>query len=138
MDLQAMVDKMNEDMRLERGKEYNLGQLINDLEEYKDEFIDIEFEDGTIPQTLDSWRGSYNCLSLEYEAEGNKSSYELYRQCFNANGSMFTGYKGGDFIMDSDTPIYKANYGECGNSEKIVGIRKEKDKIILIVKGEEE
>ena len=146
MNIQVFVNDFNNRMKIESGKEYNLGMLIKDLEQYKDEFLVAEFDDGSIPTNFDSWRGSYCELALNYKKEGKCHIDTLYRNAFNANGSMFVGYKGGDFVMDLDTPIHQANYGECGVKydngdyieKKIIGIKKENNKIIILTRKEED
>lgn len=146
MDMQNFIDNLIQQSKLESGKEYNLGMLIKDLEKYKEEFLEVEFDDGTIPTEFGSWRGSYCELALEYKDKGICHTPTLYRESFNANGSMFVGYKGGEFIMDLDTPIHQANYSETGvedkegnyNIKKIVGIKKENNKIIIITRIEED
>lgn len=141
MDLQKMIDDINEKNRIYEGKEYNLGNLIDDLEEYRGEIDHIEFDDGSIPTDFESWRGVYNCLALGYKDEGNAFAGSIWRKAYNANGSIFVGYKGGDFEMDRDTPIYQANYGETGVhveetyvEKKIVGVKKENDKVVIMTR----
>ncbi len=146
MNMQNFIDELGQKSKLESGKEYNLGMLIKDLEKYKDAFLEVEFDDGTIPTNFESWRGSYCELALNYKDKGVCHTPTLYRNAFNTNGSMFVGYKGGEFIMDLDTPIHQANYGETGakdkegnyNSKKIIGIKKEINKIIIITRIDED
>lgn len=127
---------MSEEMKIGSGKEYNLGMLIKDLEPYKEEFLDVQFEDGTIPTEFDSWRGRYYELMLCYIEKGSMNSYDFYRKAFNTNGSMFAGYKGGYFIMDLDCPIHKDFYGGA-SGEKVIGIEKREDKIIILTRPDE-
>ena len=145
--VQKYIDYMNEQNRLNEGKEYNIGMLLKDLEPYKNLPIDVKFDDGTSPNQLMSWRGRYNCLALEYYRENDchMTASVFYNAVKEAIGQTFRGYKGGDFLMDENTPIYKANYGECYArcSEgygvvKIVGIKKEDDKIIILTRVSEE
>ena len=148
MNIQDFVNDFNNRMKIESGKEYNLGMLIKDLEQYKDECLLVEFDDGNVPTEFSSWRGSYCELALEYEKKEDSQCdvMDLYRKAFNTNGSMFYGYKGGDFIMDLATPIHQANYGEIGVKydngdyieKKIIGIKKENKKIIILTRKEED
>lgn len=135
--LQELINKMNEEAKIESGKEYNLGDLIRDLEPYKEKHLPVEFEDGTKPTEFGSWRGSYCELMLEYSRGGSIDTYDFYRKAFNTNGSMFTGYKGGDFVMDLATPMHKDIYG-CSNGDKIIGVKEENGKIIIITRPEED
>lgn len=139
---QEFIDNLNQISKIESGKEYNLGNFINDLKKYKEEFLEVEFDDGSIPDDFESWRGSYCELALSYKSEGICHVPTLYRKAFNSNGSMYEGYKGGEFIMDLDTPIHQANYSETGvedkdknyNQKKIIGVRKENNKLIIVTR----
>lgn len=145
MSLQKLINDINENTRLNRGKEYNLGNLIDDLQRYRESVKLIEFDDGSIPSDFMSWRGVYNHLALGYEKEGNEFAETIWRKAYNANGSIFEGYKGGEFQMDRDTPIYQANYGEASVytkdgyvEKKIIGIQEKDDKIIIITRIDED
>lgn len=148
MDLQKLIDNMNEMQKIESGKEYNLGDLIKDLEKYKDYdygLMEVVFDDGSIPAEFDSWRGSYCELALGYKKDGICHAHSLYVKAFNTNGSIFEGYKGGEFIMDLDTPIHQANYGETGvedeegnyDYKKIIGVKEEGKKLIILTRIED-
>jgi hypothetical protein len=39
---------------------------------------------------------------------------ELLAECEAAMGQVFTGYKGGDYVMGALTPLWVATYGCCG------------------------
>ena len=146
MYLEEFIKEMNENHKINSSKEYNLGNLIKDLEKYKEDFLEVEFDDGTIPENFESWRGNYCELALSFKDEGICHSSSLYRKAFNTNGSMFVGYKGGDFIMDLDTPIHQANYGETGifdddgnyNCKKIIGMEKKNNKLIIKTRIDED
>ncbi len=142
--MEEWIIQMNEMQKIESGKEYNLGNLIKDLEKYKDSTILVEFDNGKIPTIFSSWRGSYCELALEYKDEGICFADSLYINAFNANGSIFEGYKGGSFEMDLNTPIHQANYGDVGvkinneyNEYKIVGIKENNGKVIIITRIED-
>ena len=148
MSMQDFINNLNEMSKIESGKEYNLGDLIKDLEKHKDYdygFMEVEFDDGSIPTEFDSWRGSYCELALGYKKNGICHAHSLYVKAFNTNGSIFEGYKGGDFIMDLDTPIHQANYGETGvededdnyNYKKIIGVKEEGKKLIILTRIED-
>ena len=147
MDIQNFIKDMNKQIARESGKEYNLGDFIKDLEKYKDKLKEVKFDDGSIPTEFDSWRGSYCELALGYKENEKMYNTDLYRQAYNANGSIFVGYKGGDFEMDLETPIHQANYGETGvdNKEtgeyelrKIIGITEKDNKIIILTRVDED
>lgn len=109
-----------------------LGQIIEKLEkcgltygkDNKPKQVDYDF--GTaIPTTLDSWRGSYSELALGYKLSGYDNNDEHFTQTTaetllselkSAIGKEFTGWKGGEFTMDEDTPVWVANSGNSGNT----------------------
>ena len=51
------------------------------------------------------------------------------------NGKYLYGYKGGDFLMDLDTPIHIANYGYSGNL-KLIGIEEKEGIAVLKTRDE--
>ena len=145
--MQGLIDEINRQSKLKEAKEYNLGRFIKDLEKYRESLIEIIFDDGSSPVDFGSWRGVYNCLALEYDKNKNYAE-TIYRKAYNTNNSIFVGYKGGDFIMDEDTPIYQANYGESGVDiikngkeeyvyKKIIGIKEQDGKVVIVTREEE-
>ena len=80
----------------------------------------VYFEFGTaIPTELDSWRGSYDLLSLNYKMTGRDDydgkqemkANEFIDMCKAAIGQTFTGYKGGEFTMSEHTAVWVDNHG---------------------------
>lgn len=61
----------------------------------------------------DSYRGYYSDLYFERH-DGTRLVAELLAECKDAMGQVFTGYKGGDFLMGALTPLWVASYGRCG------------------------
>lgn len=64
------------------------------------------------PGTFHSYRGYYDHLAFDFEVRGTKTVKEFLSQCRKANGDHFTGYKGGDFKMDSRTPVWVSQWGD--------------------------
>ena len=69
---------------------------------------------------FESYRGYYEDLAIGYSGIGaslQASAGSLLRAAQKImNGgfsSTFTGYKGGEFAMNADTPIWISNYGEA-------------------------
>lgn len=69
------------------------------------------------PDGFDSYRGFYDHLALGY-VEGHETVTvdDLLTQAKGCVGEVFTGYKGGQFRMDLNTPVWVANPGECPSS----------------------
>jgi hypothetical protein len=131
MDFQTMVSNA---VAAERQKEFNksnqlsLGEMLLKLEpiiKKQKEIIDKYKHEATVsydfeylfPKTIDSWRGAYEELALDINLEGEPLKvtefYNLLKSCI---GKKFTGYKGGEFIMSKNTPVWVANYGNSGHT----------------------
>jgi len=106
--LQAMVDGMNAQWQKERAtSQMTLGKLIAMLESMP---ADKEIFGLSNPH---SYRGYYCDLAFERQA-GEVKAGDLLTECRAAMGKVFEGYKGGDFIMGESTPVWVAQYGDCG------------------------
>ena len=98
----------------------NLGQFVQELRKYPlSALVTIEpFE--LYPTTFDSYRGYYNELALGYsieEPEKLMTVEDLIHEAINCIGKEFTGYKGGQFVMDTNTPLWISNYGKCSGAK---------------------
>lgn len=104
----------------------SLGQLIDKMEEVdmEDEcFITYDWAFAK-PTVLDSWRGSYAELAIGYDMEGDyyaTCAHQFLEKLKSAVEETFTGYKGGNFTMTKNTPLWVSNYSETGNTQ-VVGI----------------
>lgn len=134
MDMQEYMDKMIESKRnqsFQDSPQLTLGELVEKLEAIglKDsdgDDIYVQFDFGSaIPTTLDSWRGSYSELALGYELVGydgdDDANYnsmkveKLLKDLKSAIGKEFYGWKGGDFKMSENTPVWVDNSGNANN-----------------------
>lgn len=108
MDMQALLDGMSAKDQRERAKtQMTLGKMIHILESFeKNDKIDGIAE----PH---SYRGYYNDLAFESIEDKIEVSDALF-MCQLVMGNVFEGYKGGDFVMGALTPVWLANYGNCG------------------------
>lgn len=117
----AAVDRaMNEK---HTGKVLTLGQLISKLEKALPT-AEVGIQPFNLaPTTWGSYRGIYRDLALGYSTETGKPKVkEFLESCRECIGKVFTGYKGGDFLMDEDTFLWVANDGES-NQDAIVGVQ---------------
>lgn len=106
--IQTLFDKMNKHMQRERAEsQMTLGKLITVLEAMP---TDSMVANLCCPH---SYRGYYDDLAFECE-KGKRPSVELLKECKETVGKLFSGYKGGDYVMNQSTPIWIAGYGECG------------------------
>ena len=106
--LQAMFNGISAEVRDERaGTQMTLGKLISMLSNLHPSSKVKGFAE---PH---SYRGYYS--DLAFEPEGETTVGELLKVCREeCMGQMFTGYKGGDFWMVGNTPIFIAHYGNTG------------------------
>ena len=176
----AVQAKRNEELK--NSPQLLLGEMILKLEGVKDKskplYIDLL---GKRPMGIDSWRGSYCELAIQTESfgdfntdkiaweseDGQYKSYkpqkigkenptveEWLKVLKEAVGKTFTGYKGGDFLMGKNTPVWLAEYGDSGfkinnkpidrenlsNYENVffIDVKEEDKKVYLITKIEED
>ena len=123
-------------MRDERSyQQLTLGNLIDLLSPFVDHANVklVEFSDGTHPKHLNSYRGYYEDLAIGYFEYGYVLVNDFYKELKNTVGNYKEGYKGGDFQMSEDTPIWKANYGFPGGAITGVTIRGSDNVFTLIV-----
>ncbi|MDD5543867.1 MAG: hypothetical protein PHX83_11895 [Acidobacteriia bacterium] len=105
-DMQALVDGMSAQWQRERSKtQLTLGLLIAALESMPPE---SRVANLCAPH---SYRGYYCDLAFEL-TDGTRAASELLAECKGAMGKVFTGYKGGDFVMGALTPLWVSKYGE--------------------------
>lgn len=113
MNMQDLFDAISESGRLERGRyQMTLGRAIKELGALN-KSSEIVFDNGTYPGTADSYRGYYSDLSIAPTGE-RKTVSDLLDTMKAALGATFMGYKGGDFTMKEDTPLWTALYGQTG------------------------
>lgn len=98
--------------RLGRSRsQMTLIQLIDKLVTIKNVNPDIKVQNFD----LHSYRGYYADLALEVDNE-TLTINDAIKELKDAIDREFTGYKGGEFLMDSNTPLHIANYGSTGEA----------------------
>jgi hypothetical protein len=109
-----------------------LGEFIEALKKLdRGAYICFDFA-GLRVGEIHSYRGYYSHLATDPTRgpflDRVGAVIDAYKACL---GKTFMGYKGGDFKMDEDTPLWVATYGDSGGS-RIVGIDASKDCRIVI------
>lgn len=144
MDLQKMFDASMAQARNERlanSPTLLLGELKLKLELVKDKSKPIVFDFNDMkPAGVDSWRGSYQELAIEYSEQGGgrasfhdpdgkldeagwpmvktiplqeaPSTADFLKIITTVIDKTMEGYKGGDFKMHKGVAVYVSNYGE--------------------------
>lgn len=114
-------------------------KIISKLKEFKNSkkkvIIEMNSEIFTSDFCADSWRGSYNLPAIEY-CSGNKGCEvaSAIENLNEINGMYVTGWKGGDFILDKEDPLFIANAGSSNNCTAIVDIAESDEFIICLTK----
>ena len=109
-----------------------LGELLDALKSLdRDHSVRFGFGYFT-PDGIDSYRGYYDHLALGYTEQKAATVGELSDLLSSAVGKKFTGYKGGEFTMDRDTPVWVANYSECP-STAILAVEQMRDSSLVIL-----
>ena len=142
MDNEMKIFSINKMVKAQRNYEFSksyqlsLGQLISELENLdlkydEKEMKSICFDFGSaIPTTLDSYRGYYDELAIGYTLTGydnndnhfgDKKADEFLKELKATIGKEFTGWKGGEYTMDENTPLWIANPGNAGGTG-VVGV----------------
>jgi hypothetical protein len=131
-DIQSIVAGMSEIWRDERSKYHlTLGQAIKKLKSIPGHCF-VKFDhDGLYPRNEHSYRGYYSDLALESSDEPITVS-DLLSTLRLALGKTYGGYKGGDYVMGEDTPLWNAAYGDCGRA--IMGMDVMQGGVIIFTK----
>lgn len=143
MDLQTYIQnavKASRANTLANSDQLTLGELILKLEpivknqkDGEEATVRYDFE-YLFPTSIDSWRGSYNELALNFETQGEEMKVsEFLKMLKECIGKTFTGYKGGDFMMHKGTPIWVANYSHSGNTAVIDVV--DNGYVVLLITG---
>lgn len=160
-DIQQIIDAIKLAVKLESAKEYSLRYLIEDLRKC-DQSLIVHIDTGEFPEKhllgyaevgdathskwgfdyekkqvmsiFSSYRGSYNQLAIQHSNVNNNITVaEVLEMAEFVNGKYLCGYKGGDFLMDLDTPIHINNYYTYGGP-KLIGAIECDGAVVLITR----
>ena len=108
MSIQLEINALSEQWRKERSQtQMTLGKLIDQLSSMRDKDYIQGFG------SPHSYRGYYSDLAFE-PSDNEISVFSALEICKSAMGEVFEGYKGCEFQMGRNTPIWMANYGRTG------------------------
>lgn len=118
-----------------------VGELIDCLTEiipqgvkmkYLDKVVKYDFNPNAGGMNLDSWRGNYSELTLDYDINGNDITLGQLLEKLEASikGKIFYGYKGGEYRMNIDTPVWADQAGRY-TERMIIGVEYSDDCIML-------
>lgn len=131
---QIMQEARNQ--RVQETGQLTLGQLIRKLRTAGDNKEVVFDFGGFYPVGFISWRGIYRELALTYADHNNNGPMRIgdfLSLCEETVGQEFYGYKGGEFVMDHNTPIWVDNYGES-NQTALVDVIDNDYQVVLITR----
>jgi len=135
--LKKEVQEMR-DKEFSESLQITIGELINQLKAIElregddEQYVIFDFG-GYVPDGIDSWRGSYSELAIGHANKPYREYPKLsdfINMLESAIGSTFYGWKGGEFEMNEDTPIWVDNYGEYTETV-VVGVIDDGFRIII-------
>lgn len=131
MNIQALLDALSDASARDRSKYHlTLGALIGELENSAGSDL-VRFDDGSYVGREDSYRGYYEDLAFSASKDPSSVS-EMLSRCRGALGQSYEGYKGGEYRMTEETPLWRGEYGCCGPA--IVDVRREDGVLVLVTK----
>lgn len=93
-----------------------LGELIKALKQ-EDAASRVQFDFcDFVPGKLGSYRGYYDQLAFDYSPDGDMTVGELLAHCKETVGKTFTGWKGGEYLMDEQTELWVAQPGRSSGT----------------------
>ena len=118
----------------EERSQFTLGNLIASLKSMPhDDRIVFDFC-GFEPTKLNSYRGYYDHLAIGVDASETVrapvSVGDFLATCEAVLGQTYSGWKGGDYFMSEDTPIWVANPG-YSTGTAVVGVRASLGSVII-------
>lgn len=108
----------------------DLGHLADVLDAVPPHFT-VVFSDGGYPNEFMSYRGYYDMIALDRK-ESPSHAGELLKKTLIAIGSVFEGYKGGEYRMHDRSVVWVSDYGEASGLG-VVAIRREQAQVVLVV-----
>lgn len=131
MDMQELIDTIGRASAMTRsGYHLTPAKALEALESaVGDTKVFFDATD-TGPTGPHSYRGYYSDLAFE---SGAPPTVAEFKTTVNGTiGETYEGYKGGDFVMAGDTPLWSASYGCTGRA--IVGIIIAPERVTLVTK----
>jgi hypothetical protein len=133
MSFQQIINSINDACKDERSKYHlTLGCLIEELKKADQDLRVIENHTSKGVSSPHSYRGYYSDLALERSDEVN-SVRDLLSKLLNVQDQELTGYKGGEFLMTDDTPLWISEYGNSSGIA-IISTKIERDVFYLVTK----
>lgn len=135
MDIQALINAMSEVAQSER-KNYHmsLGELIDFLNDVvpADMPVVLDYNTKLSAAAPHSYRGYYSDLAIE-PTENVVTARVLQQELTDILDTELTGYKGGEFLMDSTVPVWVSGYGSA-SGRAVMSAAVIDSKVVLLTK----
>lgn len=126
----------NRDSIIESSGQWTLGQLRDSLIKAPPTFL-LYFSDGRGVGYFDRWRGIYSEIAIcPIEPSQTHTVQTQMELAIQSIGRTFTGYKGGDYTMTRETPVWVSPHGQA-DSYMVVGFEVLEDCVIIQIKERE-
>jgi hypothetical protein len=111
------IDNFLDQAKIDRSRYHlTLGELISVLEASgPGALVQFDFDHSLSPCFPHSYRGYYSDLAFEV-GSGAMTAFYFLGICQGVLGETLRGYKGGEFLMSKDTPLWVADYGCSGRA----------------------
>ena len=101
---------------IRHAEQITLGVLIELLQRApQEDYLFFDFSH-LIPCGLNSYRGYYDDCAIGFKEEGLALVCDFTDYLLSKIGTTMTGYKGGDYKITKDRPLWAANYGYTGST----------------------
>ena len=112
--MQALVDGLGAQWMRERAEtQMTFGQLIDRLAQLPPDML-------LAASKPHSYRGYYSDVAID-PTEWPSTAGSLLAECREMMGRTMTGYKGGEYPVHENVPVWVAPYGCCGNKLMSIG-----------------
>ena len=126
-----MINTIDQYLEIKQNSSHlTIGEAIDKLHNIPTKIRIIGTDIEAYPIDIDSYRGYYCDLAIEYSDTSNY--FDLLQALEEAIGKTYTGYKGGNYTMCEDTTVWVSNYGKCSGLA-LVDVIKEDDYNVLLV-----
>lgn len=131
-------DTVAEKVARRKPGQLNIRQLISELERCStDKPVYAAFDGSSIISPLgdvDSYRGYYEQLAIE--PGGPARCEALADILIESLDKTFYGYKGGEFSMFDETPVWVSEHG-IASGDMVVGVEEKADMVVIFTKKEQ-
>lgn len=135
MGMQGLIDAMNNASKQTRSDYHiTIGELIEALEQADSKSLPVltsHAPDKSV-ECPHSYRGYYSDLALEPSSTiANVETVLNFMK--DVEDTYETGYKGGDYLMDRDVPVWISNQGDC-DSYAVIDVMHNDTNVTLVTK----